>query len=230
MADKTPRDKFAEMRKRPVRELFGSLWEYYRWPAAWVLFAVGCLVSLVLSYVNQKDVAFYGLFLNSTPSVVADEIVVDYVNYADIDTNAYDVDINTRLYLKDTLDEEAMNTSQYILTHIAAGQIDLAVMDRRNFDGYSYAMFQDLRDYLTDEEFAALEGKILYHDNAHDEGATSYDTQGMENPVPIGVDLGACTEFIEAFRYQNSDAVAGICTNALHPELAAKFIRFILLK
>lgn len=229
MADKSSRENFAEMRKRPLREFLPYLWEYYRWPVFWVVFFVGCFVSLVLSIVNQKDTVLSVLMLNCRPYPESDFYVVDFAEQAEIDLDAYAMDFNTSLRIGQTLDEDAMNASQYILTHIAAGQLDVAVMDTRNFTGYADILFQDLREHLTDTQLAELSGRLFYRpgDGSDADLYDPTDPESMPSPVPIGIILSDCEDFHEAFYYENQDAVAGICVNALNPQNGVKFLTYI---
>ena len=229
MADKSSREHFADMRKRPLREFVPYLWEYYRWPAFWVLFAVGCLFSFVWSMTHQKDVAMYALLLNSRPYPTSDAYVAEFAEQAEIDLGEYDMEFNTSLIIGETLDEDAITASQYILTHIASGQLDVAVMDTRNFSGYAEILFQDLRLYLSETELQEFEGRIVYcpADGSDADLYDLRDPQSMPDPMPIGIDLSSSEGFHEAFYYADGDAIAGICINALNAENGAKFLQYI---
>ena len=229
MVDKSPRENFAEMRKRPLREFLPYLWEYYRWPAFWVLFLVGSAVSIVLSIVLQKDVVFSALMLNCRPYVESDVYIEEFAEQSGIDLDEYDMSFNVSLRIGETLDEDAIAASQYILTHISTGEIDAAVMDTRNFIGYADNLFQDLREYMTESQLEEFEGRIFYRpgDGSDTNLYDPYDPQSMPDPVPIGIDLSDSEGFHNAFYYADGYAVAGICVNALNPENGIKFLTYI---
>ncbi len=99
--------------------------------------------------------------------------------------------------------------------------VDQAYLEYLNSDEY--------QTYISTGEFDSSNKYAVMADNYNKNMEyPSTDPTTMENPIPVGIDLSGSKLLADVGAYHGTTPVAGIIINTTRPELAAKFIDYIL--
>lgn len=115
------------------------------------------------------------------------------------------------------------------------------VLSPEQIEKYSKDFFyvdQAYLDYLNTDEYQSYVSTGEFdHDNKYAVMADRYnkdfifpdsDPAKMENPIPVGIKISSSKEFESTGAYRGNTAYVGIVINTTRPELAVKFIDFII--
>lgn len=164
-------------KKKLARMSFGQkieyIFDYYKFPIIGVVVAVALIVSVVNTWLNNKPLAFYAMFLNGvgTGTVTAsEEMEQQFADYAGIDDGATNVVIDTTASFNPNVNSQfSMAENAKIAALFASHDLDAMIIDPGVFTYYALSKaFADLRTVLPEEEFREYEsqGKIYYIDAA----------------------------------------------------------------
>lgn len=243
-------DEFKEereaLKQQPLKKKLEYFWSYYKWHTIGTIVGVILLFVLVRDMANQKENAFYGILVNTYPRYEDLTVLEDEVSSVlEIDTEKYQVSFDYNYYMSEVFDTNSYQTTQMLMVHTAAGDVDVMVMDTYNFNKYGYnSYYGDLRFYLSEEQLKALEGRIFYVDAtlaAQIEAAgmdksleepsypeNPYDPATMDNPIPVGISLKGCEKFEEYFLFvEGYEGFLGVYVGTKHPEYASAFIDYL---
>lgn len=241
-------DEFREEREniknQSLKKRIAYFWTYNKWFVIIGILLLVVVISTVYGFLTRTDSALYGVVVNSLTVGDADALSQDFAEYAQLDTKEYSVDFNASLQISNDLDETTINSSQFIMVYMAAQDLDLAVMDPVNFEKFVYNdIYADLRNCLSEEQLAALSGRIFYMDKAllaHIEELTDaqestagvelpdpFAPEEMEDPVPIGIDISGCGKLMDVYYYEDGTAYLGIIANSPHVDMAVTFIEYL---
>ncbi len=255
-------DEFKESRqalkKKSFKEKIQYFWYYYKTQTLVTLFLVVLATATIIDIVNQKDNAFFALLLNS--SVIdeekADSLAQDYMAYAEIDTDKYNVALDTSINFTATAEDiltgmGAMNASasERLLVYTASGETDVIMASSPIFLNQAFqGMFHDLRDILSEEQIAKYEPYFYYIDQVYVDALTeaqnslSYGEQldeslavtpdptkpeEMEQPIPVGLFTTDCSTLTDAYWFGEGSSVMGVMVNAPHLEDSLEFIDYL---
>ena len=243
-------DEFREEREAlkhgTPKQKLQYFWCYYKWHTIIAVLAVIFLVSFIHEVVTRKDTAFYGIFLNSwaKEDTVAD-FESGFMEKACIDPDAYEINLDTSLYITDdAMDENSYASIQKMTVYVASGEIDVLVSDASSINRYAYnETLGDLRDFLTEEQLQKYEPYFFYVDGAvvkeQQEASDNLDTEytpvypdpskpeEMEDPIPVGLFVGNCKTLTDAYSFRSKDVVAGIVINTNRKQAALDFIDYL---
>lgn len=240
-------DEFREEREAlkhgTPQQKFSYFMDYYKWHVIIGVAAVIFVVTTIYQIATQKDTAFYAALVNGLDLENAESYGQSFAEFAGIDTESYSVQFDTTLRIQlNSYDESSVASSQKMAALIASKDIDVLVSDIDIINQYAYNdTFLDLRDFLTEEQFAAYEPYFYYMDlavytekeAAFSSGNFEYVTEypdprkpeTMEEPVPVGIYLDTAAGLKENY-YYSGDVVIGVVGNTTRPETASKFIDF----
>lgn len=233
------------LKDRPFKVRFGHFWYYNKWYVIGGIIAVIFLTSLIKDMVTNKDYALYGIVVNAlqiseTPSDLTD----GYIEYSSIDTSKYAVLLDASLRLSQDVDQSSMSTTQLIMAHSAAQDLDVLAMDTFNFNKYAYNhTFVDLRECLSTELLAELEDSIYYidravldkideaKDNANMNFSIEYPDHTkpelMEDPIPVGINLDKSEVFNSYYTFAQEEGFIGILNSSKRQENSIALIEYL---
>lgn len=243
-------DEFKEQREalksQPFKKKAEYFWSYYKWHTIGTIVGAILLFVLVKDMVSNKENAFYGILVNTYP-VYEDSNAFDAIieEVLEIDTDKYQATFDYNFYMSEVFDNNSYQTTQMLMVHTAAGDVDVMTMDTYNFNKYGYnSYYGDLRFYLTEEQLKALEGRIFYVDatlaaQIEEAGANMtfedptypenpLDPSTMDDPIPVGISLKGCTKFEEYFLYADDHhGFIGVFAGTKNPDKATKFLEYL---
>lgn len=217
--------------------------DYYRTPLIIFLLAALFVGILVYQFVTKKDSAFYAVLLNCSPYQDNEWLQEEYVDYAGINLDEYDITFDTGVYYTcNSVDEDSYVTLQKLETYTGAGQLDVMLGAGEEFAYFANSiLFKDLREILSEEQLQKYEPYFYYVDTSLlDIPATETLDFGnlpdpkkpeeMENPVPVAIYVESSEKLNRAYYFKNAeDGIAiGIYANTSHPENALALIDYIL--
>lgn len=233
------------IKNAPFKVKAKYFWDYYKWHTIIAVVVIFAICSLIHHYVTYKEIGFHAVIINSTIMYPDEDYVEDFAIQAEINTEEYDVNFDTSMFLhEDFYDESVMATTQKLMVYSAAGDLDVMVCDYDNAERYIYnSAFGDLRSILTEEQIAKLEPYFIYADYAvleemdaaRESGnmAEGFEYPGtsdptnMKLPFPVGISLRDCTEFKEHFYSANADVNLLVFMNTKHPDDCVDFIEYV---
>lgn len=245
-------DEFKEEREALKNADFKTklkyFWDYYKLHTIIGTCIVIFVVTMTYSVVTTKDYAFFAAMVNST-AVVPEDIAAfkeDYMAYAQIDPDEYEVQMdNTLMYKKTPTSELEVNASQRLMIYTSAGQLDAMVCGSDSFPHQaSQGIFYDLREILTEEQLAKYEPYFCYVDQAIIDARNEIPTTGeldeiypeagdprkpeeMENPIPVALFVTDCKKLTDTYYFEGDYIAVGVVANTTRLENAVKFIDFL---
>lgn len=229
-------------------------WYYYKIHTIVVIAIVAFLCTLIHDITSTKDYAFYAAYFNAGQTFSSEEQMAAFAEYADLDTEKYNVYLDNDMYYSlSDMSETSMAASQKFAALLYAGDVDVAVADEEVFTSYALGeTFYDLRTILPDDLMEKYKDQLFYIDYAaieayNNEEAlvssgddTSYydglmqslenpdDPSIMENPIPVGIYVADTPVLSAAGCYQEDSApVFGIMQNTKRVETAIQYLRFL---
>ena len=245
-----PMDEFREETENMLKnatpwQKFKYYLYYYKWHALAIIATLIIAFTWIRDVVTSKDPALYVALVNGAALETAERFDLAYAAYAGIDPKEYDIIFDTSMQLESgSLDQMGVASSQKLLAFVSAGEIDVFEANEALFVDYANStFFSDLRDILSEEQFAKCEPYLYYVDQkvieVLDEMDPSFDEDRgidipdptkpelMEDPIPVGLFVNDLTELTDYYFLGQDDAVLGIPVNAKNIDNAVKFIEFI---
>lgn len=238
------RDLREKIKEQPLKKKISYIWYYYKWFILGSITLIAVIIGTIYGFVTRTENVLYGVAVNAV--TVGDDIafVDEFYEYAQIDTKEYDVLINDTLVITDEMNETTINSTQTIMVYMSAEQLDITVMDPECFYKLAYNdIYMDLRTCLSEDELAALEGKLYYIDGAAlaeiNELAEANEStevvktpdplkpEEMEDPIPVGIDISSCEKFMDVYYYEDGVAYLGITNNTNHIDMVKTFLTYI---
>lgn len=236
-----------KLKGKNFREKLEYFWDYYKIHTIVILFAVFTIGIFIRDTMAGKDDAFSALILNSYGYERQEEFQEDFAAYADIDTEAYNCQIDTSSTLSfDSMTQLDLVFSQRLAGMVQTNALDVFVSDAETFGHYAdEMMFLDLRDELTAEEYkkyepyfyyidAALieenaQAEELYPDSAPETAADPAVPSAMKDPVPVGIYLEDSARLAQWNCYSDTGEtpVFGFVFNGKHQDPAHSFLAYL---
>lgn len=221
--------------------------DYYKWHTIITAAVLILIITTAVQIINRKDVGFYVCMLN-TAELDAGDYVTAFAEYANIDTNTYDLIFDTSMTINvGEIDQESIAGTQKLMVYIAASELDAMVTDADTIANYANSQyFFDLREILTPEQSERYEPYFYYVDwkavLERQEASDNYDEsyvpsypdprkpEEMEQPVPVGIYLEKSELLKSKFYFRSNDVVVSIFQNSTRPETALQFIDYLMLE
>ncbi len=238
------RDLREKLKEQPLKKRISYIWYYYKWFILGGIALVAVIIGTVHGFLTRTENVLYGVVLNAVTHGDDMALIEDFSEYAQIDTKEYDVQLNDTLIITDQSDETTVNSSQTIMIYMSAEQLDVLVMDENCFNKLAYnEIYMDLRTCLSEEELAALDGRLFYIDQATldaineriDANETPdiiktpdpFKPEEMEDPIPVGIDISDCKKLTDVYYYKEDVAFLGIAYNTNHIDMVKTFLTYI---
>ena len=203
------------------------IWDYYKIPIisgiVLILFAVFIIRDI---RDNSRETYLSACMLNSNHIYDDDTtLITEYTNYADIDTEAVqlNIDFSMRIDL-DNADQMSMAYQQKIMALFAAEELDVMVGDEAIISTYADAYaFADLNEVLPADVKAELEEKgYTYYMSKLEDGTTA----------PVGIYMEQCKRFKDdganGTYAADANPIYTIAYSAPHPEHAIEYLEFLI--
>ena len=246
-------DEFREEREKikngTWKQKLGYFWEYYKWYVIVPVLIIGFVGSTIYQKVTAQDIILNGVFLNAYNSEAnsgTQEIIDEFSKEQNIDTEEYEVTLNTSMYYKT---DDSSGTANYelvqtLMAWTAAGTIDFIGGDHDSMTSLAYnGYFVDLREFLNKEELKKYEPYLLYMDASFSKPLDNSfendvapntiaipncaEPEAMKQPIPVMIDLSNNAKLGKI--YTNSDAIAvGLAQNAPNKEMLLEFLDYIM--
>lgn len=201
-------DQKKKLKNMTRKEKFSYFWDYYKVHTIVTLLVVIVGGIFIHDAVTAKGYAFSSILLNSYGSGSQEEFQQDFAEYAAIDLDTYEcfIDITSTLSYE-TMSQMDLAISQKITALSQTEGLDILISDSDPFNNFAKGMlFLDLREELSEEEYARYEPYFYYVDAAElDNEELTYDESGMPvvvdnhkdhsdpssmtDPIPVGIYL-----------------------------------------
>ena len=243
-------DEFREEREAlkhgTWKEKLSYFFDYYKWHVVVTIAAIIFIVSITYQIVTRKDTAFYAAMVNAIEQNSAEEYTRRFAEYAGIDLEEYDVLLDTSMRIDlTTLDQITISSSEKLMALIASKTIDVFITDAAIMEQHANSdTFLDLREFLSEEQFAKYEPYFYYIDQAVvDEKNARYQShdsnyvpeypdprnpEAMQEPIPVGIYLNDSCALRNYYYYAEGDVIVGIVGNTERAEATSMFLDFIL--
>lgn len=154
------------------KEKFAYFWDYYKIHSLVAVFLLIFAISLIHQIITHKDCAFYAMVLNTgTPEYeddTSEKWAEEFGQYAQIDTDEFEVSIDTSISLSQTtnLQYRAVN-QQKIAAMIQTGSINAMLAETETFEQYAqYECYYTLEEVMSAEEIEKYRPFFYYTDAA----------------------------------------------------------------
>ena len=245
------RQEQKKMIGKPLKEKLKYFWYYYRIPTLVILVVVIFGAWIIKDLVNSKDAAFSATMINAYGQYTQEELKNEFVQYASIDIESYDCNLDASSTLSyDTMTDADLATSQKVLAMTYSRALDVIVSDQEPFTNYAMnSMFADLREELTPEEYEKFEPYFFYVDQTkiqelensemeYDDNMTAQivdpnvdhtNPASMDDPVPVGIYLKDSAKLKQwnLYTYMEEPPIFGFLVNAQHKDIAHLFLQYL---
>lgn len=196
-----------------LREKLAYFWDYYKVHTIVAVLIIVFIISFVSSWRANKPYAFYAVLLNAYTDAennnVSSEWSQEFMEYAGIDPDAYQVSIDTSITIsEDGGDQYEVANRQKMVAMLQIGDIHAIIADTEAFENYARLdYFYDLTAIFTAEELAPYADLFYYTDAAAFDADTGdtleeldaaqekryaqvidhSDPASMEKPVAVGI-------------------------------------------
>lgn len=157
-----------KVRKKGFKAMVSYFWDYYKVPTAVIIVIALFSFYLIRDMASNLPYGFYAMMINSTMHPDGEVIGEDFAGYAGIDTNSYNVLIDTNQTLStSSYNTYDVSTQERIMAITAAGDLDVMIADQSVFEQYARNSYMtDLRDLMSEDELKKYDGYIYYVDGA----------------------------------------------------------------
>lgn len=195
------------------KEKLAYFWDYYKIHTIAAIAVIFFVISFVNSYRSSKPTTFYAVLINADTyddnAAAANVWNEEFMEYAGIDPEAYQVNIDTSIGISSgTGDQYEVASRQKMMAMMHAGDIHAIVADTETFESYArLEYFYDLNAAFTEEELAPYADLLYYTDGAAFDADTGdtleemtaaqeavynqtldhSDPSAMEKPVAVGI-------------------------------------------
>jgi hypothetical protein len=243
------KDERSKMKDAPFKQRLAYFWDYYKWYVIGGLAGIIIVCVFVHDIVSQKTHLLSAALLNTSAyldSSVSEEYEERFLDELGVDKKKYDISMDTSFYLSfENMDTTSASTIEKLSAYIAATMLDVMAADDTTF--YKYAnngTLCDIREFLSEEQIEKYTPYFYYVDEKVVEQVQYADEQMddslrpeipdpakpelMEEPVPVGIYVDSCTEFLDTYDFTGADhVVIGVISNAPHTETIPLFIDYI---
>ncbi len=174
------------------------IFDYYKFHIIVFIVAVSLIYYVVTTFLNNKPLAFYGMFLNASGTDVTvsdEELERRFAAYEEISTKNQKVVIDTTATFNPNVNSQySMAQNAKITALFASHDLDVMVIDPGVFTYYALnGAFTDLRDALGEIQYSKYESenRIYYIDGALMEKLKNLDAAQAESVMAEESDAAA---------------------------------------
>ncbi len=177
-----------KLKNMTLKNRAGYIWDYYRFHIAGIIAAVIFICVFVHDFRQGRRPVFLEMVVINSDLAYYNEdpISNDYIGYADVDTDAYNLRIDTGFVMSgDQSDRMTAINNEKLMAMFATGSVDAMLGPDSVINGYgAMNAFMDLTDVMPDELRKQLtdRGYELYY-------TTVYEEDGDGKMIPSGTAL-----------------------------------------
>lgn len=231
--------EWKKLKGQPFKVRLEYFWDYYKWHTIIALLVAAVLTHTLVTQLNQKDAVLSGILLDGATLLEDPALLQEFYAQAGLDPDQQEVMLHTGFSLDDEQPSASLMTYQRIHAGIAAGDTDFIVgnADAIRQCGYDTSrMLADLREHFSPEELALMEDRLYYIDGSlwnstageSMEFPSPINPEEMIDPIPVGIDISACTEFVNAYYSADQTVYIAVVSNGPNIEMTLRFIDFLL--
>ncbi len=245
-------DEFREEREAlkhgTPKEKLSYFIDYYKWH---VIVGV-CVIITIAVFANQiltrKDTVFYVAMINGVDTASAESEDDPFASYSGVDTDKSAVIYDTSMFIDfNSMTELSINSAQKFVVFLSAAEMDVVISGEDIIRKYAHnETFYDLTKFLTEEQLEEYKPYFYYIDNAVVEQLNAAQDEfdyefvpeypdprhpeNMEQPVPVGIYVTDCPKLTDRFYFTNNDSgvILSVVVNTARPEMASKYIDFLM--
>lgn len=250
-------DEFREereaLKRGTLRQKFQYFMDYYKCHVLGGAAALCFVCSLIYHFFAYRETLFYAALLNSAQLQPAESYASDFAEYAGLSPAKGKVLFDSSFSITfdpsapEAADEVYYSSREKLNLMIAVGDLDAVISNDELFGHLANSgLFCDLRTCLTTEQQKAyapyfyyvdkpvMEQIILAERNMDDflqpQSPDPFRPELMEEPIPVGIRVESDEKLAQTFFVRGEGiVVAGIVTNAPHPDAAAKYLEYLML-
>ena len=236
------RGEWKKMKDQPLKARLAYFWDYYKWPTIVVLLVIAALTYTAVNLMTRKEDAVCGFLINSSVPMEDPAFLQDFCEEVGVNTKKQEITLVTGLSFDSINPSMGAMTYQRLHAGIAAKETDFLIADADALHqcGYdSTRMLMDLRKFLSPEQLTALEDRLYYIDGKFlerdfvPEGDTvtfpsPFAPEEMTNPIPVGIDIHDCTEFLDSYYSTKQPLYFAVVVNAPHLDRTVQFFDYIM--
>ncbi len=240
-------DDIREQQKKAMHEMdwkgkLAYFWYYYKVHTIVAIVLILFIASFIYQYATNKDYGFYAAFLNAsiTDYTIEETWANEFTEYAQIDTDEYEVYIDTSIQLNgEMVSQYTLSSQEKLFAMVSVGEVSAIVADSETFESYARNdFFYDLETVLSPEDLEKYKDYFYYTDAAYfdmgdddtfyteEEQAKFYEQtldhrspSEMERPVAVGICITDADKIKESGYYdyleQNDITFQGFSSEAV---------------
>lgn len=242
-------DEFREEREAlkngTPKQKLQYFWDYYKWYVIIGAIVIIMAGSFIRDILTSKKQGFFAVFLNTQEEEAAEAFRSDLAERLNIDTDHYEVSVDTSMSISAVSNDEAtLNNMQRLSIYTGTGDLDVMAADAPSFLRYaSTDMFYDLRDILSKEQLDEYSSHLYYIDmeevNARMEASKNEDDryvakeydhhvpETMSDPVPIAICIQDCPRLQGVYDFPEGDVPMGFMINTGRLNEALVFLEYL---
>lgn len=214
-------ERIIPFRELSFKQKLEHIWEYYKWKIIIPIISVACCISIGFTlYQNFKDSAMYAVFMNTLLNeTTGDELMDDFISYADIDMKGKKATLDSTLYIKHgSSDVNSVSSSQKILAMFTSIEMDIIICEEDNLKFYAAQdAFTELSEVLP-KEFLDSHSDLLI---------SAKDKSGQDKV--LGISLKDAPKLKEYGAYTASqEPILTIPVTHMEDENIYSFVKFLL--
>ncbi len=182
------------------KEKLAYFWDYYKIHTLVAVALIIVAVTVIYQLVTSKDYAFYATMINTGTLQYEDTTssrwAQEFMEYAEIDPNEYQVYIDASIALSDTTDLQYMAANQQkLVAMMQAGEISAQIAETETFEQYAqFECFFDLEEIMSAEQIEKYRPYFYYTDAAtFDQDEASFEQSADASSDVTPVDPSALT-------------------------------------
>lgn len=237
-----------KLKGKTFKEKLGYFWDYYKVHTFVTLLVVVIASVFIHDAITAKDYGFSATLLNAYASDNQEALENEFAEYSNIDLDIYDCYIDTGSTLSyETMSEMDLAISQRLIAMAQTDAIDVVISDLEPFSNFSKGMmFVDLREELSEDEFAKFEPYFFYIDAALEEeddmiygedgmpqivdnSIDHSDPSSMKDPIPVGIHLEDSAKLKEwgCYPVKDSTPIFGFVYSSVRKDVSHLFLQYL---
>jgi len=230
---KTGKEQMAGLHGKDKWEFFK---EYYAKTVLAVTVIAAVCIYFVYNYVTTNEYALSILAVNAYSDgneEFEEKYLNDFLERNGIDTTKYEASVNRSITVDaNSSDSLSVTSVETIYTLFAAQEVDLFFADNDYFQSMAMMDYvNNLEDYLTEEEIAALdEDSLVYVTVDEDEDGEPMEGSNAGKTILAGIRLSQDEGWLGEMDWypEGIDVIVGISGSVKHEDLALSLLREIL--
>lgn len=155
--------------KKDLKNELEYFWMYYKLPFFALVIVVLLIGYFLVTKLTEKETALEVMLIDCHTEISSEQMQEDFMEYAGLDTQKYQVSFQTNLMLEGTdSGSYTMSSLSKFIADIGSEKLDVCGMLESDFEKYDKSdTWMDLRDVFTEEELEKLsDSQVIGEDEA----------------------------------------------------------------